>query len=239
MAAKDSLEASVTKLRHLFTSAERRVLDSAVAKSLADAGEKQVKAVLGQARVLRDKWRDLVGAQARRTKRGGKRVGPYPVTAAVSTNQRSRDKTDLLSATVARLESRLAELTGASGKSPKQSAAKPAAPSVRVAAAKKTRITKRGTKSAISPTASPASLTSRAIAKKAVSKKARQAGALQQLESAAVQGLKSSASSQRRVSAALKAERLKLKGITTRRAGHTQARGGRAQARRDGRNAGR
>ena len=42
---------------------------------------------------------------------------------------------------------------------------------------------------------------------------------------------------QRKASAALKAERLKLKGVTTRRAGHAKVQGGRSQARRDGRNA--
>jgi hypothetical protein len=224
MAAKDSLETAVTKLRHLFSAAERRVLDSAVATSLADTGEKQLKALLGQARGLRDKWRDLVGAQTRQTKRGGKRVGPYPVAATVATNQRSRDKTDLFSAAVAQIEARLAELTGtAPGKVAKPTAAKVAKPAA-----------KRVTKRAQAPVASPASLTSRAI-----SRKARQAGTLEKLESAGVQGLKVSAASQRRAKAALKADRLKLKGITTRRAGHTQARGGRAQARRDGRNAGR
>lgn len=72
-----------------------------------------------------------------------------------------------------------------------------------------------------------------------ISKKARQAGVLKTLESVATQGLVVTRSGQRKAAAAVKANRLAMKGLTTRRAGHSQAQTGRKQARRDQRNAGR
>ena len=56
---------------------------------------------------------------------------------------------------------------------------------------------------------------------------------------AATQGLSTTKDVQRKASAALKADRLAMKGLTTRRVGHAQAQTGRSQARRDGRNASR
>ncbi len=72
-----------------------------------------------------------------------------------------------------------------------------------------------------------------------ISKKARQAGVLKALESVATQGLVATKSGQRKASAADKASRLAMKGLTTRRAGHSLAQTGRKQARRDQRNSGR
>ena len=72
-----------------------------------------------------------------------------------------------------------------------------------------------------------------------ISKKARQAGVLKALESVATQGLVATKSGQRKAAAAVKANRLAMKGLSTRRAGHSQAQTGRAQARRDQRNSGR
>ena len=222
MAKDQSFDASLATLRRLFTAAERKILDSSTTRSLAAAGEAQVKSVLKQARILRDKWRDLLDAQARKVKRAKRPVAAKTVAGTTPTNVRSRQKGDLLTAAVARLEARLTELTGA-----KSSPQTPAPKAVAKPAKKLARKVAR-------PVAPIASLTPRAI-----SKKARQAGNRKSLEQAGVQGLKTSASAQRSASAALKAERLKLKGITTRRAGHAQARVGRAQARRDQRNAGR
>ncbi len=72
-----------------------------------------------------------------------------------------------------------------------------------------------------------------------ISKKARQAGVLKTLESVATQGLVATKAGQRKAAAAVKANRLAMKGLTTRRAGHSQAQTGRKQARRDQRNSGR
>lgn len=221
MAKDQSFDASLATLRRLFTAAERKILDSSTTRSLTAAGEGQVKNVLKQARILRDKWRDLLDAQTRKVKRAKRPVTAKTVAGTTPTNERSRQKGDLLTAAVARLEARLAELTGAK-------AAPKAAPQPVAKRAKKV----------VGTVARPVeSLAS--IAPRSISKKARQAGKRKSLEQVSVQGLKTSASKQRSASAALKADRLKLKGITTRRAGHAQARVGRAQARRDQRNAGR
>lgn len=233
MAARTSLEASISKLRSLFTSAERKLLDSSTGKKLADASERQVKDLLRQSRTLRDKWRDLVGSQARTVKRGSKRAAGSRVIATTPTNERSRQKHSVFNDVVAHIEAHLAGLTGAatttSSTAARPTASKPAAKkaSAARAAAKKTSAVNVAGSSARAATTTQA---------RSVSRKARQAGAIKALESSSVSGLRTTKAKQRKASAALKAERLKLKGVTTRRAGHTKAQGGRSQARRDGRN---
>jgi DNA-binding protein HU-beta len=241
MATRDSLEASISKFRSLFTTAERKILDSSTGKALTAASERQVKDLLQQCRILRDKWRDLVGAQARSVKRGSSRVAASKVTAATPTNERSRQKHMVFTDVVTHIETHLAGITGQS----RGKAAPATKPAAKQAAAKKT-----STASAASASRSSAAKTSsdnrtdgnaRTAATgstgRVVSRKARQAGAIKALESSALSGLRTTKSQQRKASAALKAERLKIKGLTTRRAGHTKAQGGRSQARRDGRNA--
>ena len=216
MATRNPLDASITKLRGLFTAAERKILDSSTGKALATASEKQIRDLLRQGRNVRDKWRDLVGAQTRSVKRGSPRATGVKVVAATPTNERSRQKHGVFTDLVTHLEARLAEIVGQASTRKKPAAAKATAKA-------------RGASSARQ---SKATTTARSI-----SRKARQAGVLKALESSAASGLRTTTSQQRSATAALKAERLKLKGVTTRRVGHTQARGGRAQARRDGRNA--
>lgn len=229
MATSTTLETSIRKLRTLFTAAERKLLDSSTGKKLATASEREVKDLLRQCRTLRDKWRDLVGAQARTVKRTSKRVAGSRVIAATPTNERSRQKHSLFGDVVAHIESHLAGLTGQSSATPtaKQPVAKKAAP-VRAAAKKTSSATSTGSSARAATTAAKA---------RTVSRKARQAGAIKALESSTLSGLRTTAAKQRKASAALKAERLKLKGVTTRRAGHAKVQGGRSQARRDGRNA--
>jgi len=225
MARPDPFDASLTKLRSLFTSAERALLDSSTGKKLAAATESQVKALLKQGRMLRDKWRDLLAAQARAAKGARKPSRFAAVAGSVKANERTRQKSELLATAVARLETRLAAFTGA--------ASPGAAPSARGATKKPA--------AAVRTTGGPKKKTKAkpAAAGSAISAKARKAGALRSLEAVGVQGLKTSAASQRQASAAFKAERLKFKGITTRRVGHAQARVARAQVRRDQRNASR
>lgn len=223
MAKTHSFDVSLATLRRLFTAAERKILDSSTTRGLAAAGEAQVKQMLKQARILRDKWRGLLDAQARSTKRARKPAG-LKATATAPANVRSRQKSDLLSQAVARLEARLAEFAGAKPVPAKSQAVKPAAK----------KPLKKPAREAARPVAAITAVTPRSI-----SKKARQAGARKSLEQVGVQGFNTTAAKQRSAVAALKADRLKMKGITTRRAGHAQARVGRAQARRDQRNAGR
>jgi len=94
-------------LRDLFTAAERKVLDSSFGTALASATHTQIEAATKQARVLRDKWRDLTAGQGRKTKRAA-----APVTEA---NSRSHEKADVFHAAVDRLENRLGELAAAVG----------------------------------------------------------------------------------------------------------------------------
>lgn len=243
MATRDSLEASISKLRSLFTTAERKILDSSTGKALTAASERQVKDLLQQCRTLRDKWRDLVGAQARSVKRGSSRVTASKVTAATPTNERSRQKHMLFKDVVTHIATHLAGITGQS----RAKAAPATKPAAKQAAAKKTSTVSASAASASRSSAAKTSSDNRTEGNartaatgstaRVVSRKARQAGAIKALESSALSGLRTTKSQQRKASAALKAERLKLKGVTTRRAGHTKAQGGRSQARRDGRNA--
>jgi hypothetical protein len=229
MATRDPLESSIAKLRSLFTTAERKLLDSSTMKKLTAASEREVKDLLRQCRTLRDKWRDLVGAQARTVKRTNKRVAATRVTAATPTNERSRQKHGLFRDAVANIEAHLAAIAGTAAKAAPDTK-KPAAKRAVAKTAAAARTTAKKTSSAKTPKAG-------ATATRAVSRKARQAGAIKALESSTVSGLHTSKSGQRKATAVLKAERLKLKGVTTRRAGHTKVQGARAQARRDGRNA--
>jgi len=94
-------------LRDLFTAAERRVLDSSFGTALANATHTQVEAASKQARILRDKWRDLTAGQGRKTKR--------TAGSAANANNRSGEKADVFHAAVDRLEKRLGELAAAVG----------------------------------------------------------------------------------------------------------------------------
>lgn len=234
MATRTPLEASISKLRSLFTSAERKLLDSSTGKKLAAASERQAKDLLRQCRTLRDKWRDLVGAQARTVKRGSKRAAGSRVVAATPTNERSRQKHSVFNDVVAHIETHLAGLTGEStvGRS---TAAKPAAKKPAAKKASAARVAAKKTSAAKATGASGNTAT--AAKARSISRKARQAGAIKALEASSASGLRTTTAKQRKATAALKAERLKLKGVTTRRAGHAKVQGGRSQARRDGRNA--
>jgi hypothetical protein len=94
-------------LRDLFTAAERRVLDSSFGTALANATHTQVEAASKQARILRDKWRDLTAGQGRKTKRAA--------GSTANANNRSGEKADVFHAAVDRLEKRLGELAAAVG----------------------------------------------------------------------------------------------------------------------------
>ncbi len=88
--------------RGLFTAAERQLLASSEASGLARSTPAQVQALLARARLLRDKWRDLLAQQSRVQKR---------VTPAVAqANARSRAKAELFDGAVKRLESHVASL---------------------------------------------------------------------------------------------------------------------------------
>lgn len=131
LAAAEVLPAHVIeKARALLTAAERQIFHSSHGAALAKHTRSQVEAAMRQARILRNKWRDLHQSQARTVKRAGR--------AAEASNARTREKHGILAGVVDRFEKRLVELKGVvdvaaaeaapatKGKPRKKSAARPA-----------------------------------------------------------------------------------------------------------------
>jgi len=249
-------------LRDLLTAAERKVLDSSFGSALANATHAQVEAATKQARVLRDKWRDLTAGQERKTKRA---AGPVK-----GANSRSHEKADVFHEAVDRLEKRLGELVAAvggmlpgkgttarakardkklSGRAARRTAERPVAPAAPARTIlpppARTKVAlppapRRGAKPAAVVAAPVAAATVAPVKRKpakpaaVISKKARVNRAAL-APAAGAQGIPLDRSKQRSALTAAKAGRLKLKGADTRRVGHTVARGKRQQAKRDGR----
>lgn len=127
--AKSSVDGFDLKtIRAMLTAAERKVFDSSIGKEIAAAGRAELQAAIGQARTLRDKWRDLYAKQTRTTKRTTK--------AGTGANDRSREKSELFAGALQRLETRLAEL-GTATKTAVKSVKKAAAKAVAAPAPKK------------------------------------------------------------------------------------------------------
>lgn len=102
MAKASAGKVDVETIRTMLTAGERKVFNSSIGKEITAAGREQLQAAIGQARTLRDKWRDLYAQQTRTTKRTPK--------AGTVANDRSREKSEAFAGAVARLEARLAEL---------------------------------------------------------------------------------------------------------------------------------
>ncbi len=255
--AKKPSDSPFAHALELFTAAERKILDASVATALAKAKHTQVEAATLKARVLRDKWRDLVNAQGRQTKRSA--------ASTPDANARTQQKADLFGEAVERLETRLAELAAAtggvlpgkgtttrakardkkiSGRAARRTTARPEAPATvakaAAAPAAKAKPTTskivallpaarapRASKLAAKPVAKPVAKT---VSKKALVKRATLASPF------GTQSIQLDRSKQQKAVAAAKAG--KLKGLDTRRAGHAMSRGTKNQARRDSRGRG-
>ena len=200
----------VKRAKDLLTGAEKKFFDSSFGASLTKATQAQVQSAVKQARILRNKWRDLYQEQTRSSKRGGK-------PAAGAGNARTQHKHELFAGAVERFEKRLSDLKEyvAEAVSAPKAAAKPAKKSVaKPAVAKKAKASAKPVK--------------------AISKKARQAASLTTLaKSPATQAIRFDGAKQRSALTAAKAGRIKLQGLDTQRVSHIAARGRRAQARRD------
>lgn len=196
----------IDKARTLLTGAEKKFFDSSFGAALAKHTHAQVQAAVKQARILRNKWRDLYASQSRTAKRSGR------ATAAV--NVRTREKHDLLADVVARFEKRLDELKAA------VTSAARTAPAKTVAAPKK-------------KSAKPARKTAAAKRVAAASKKASQRVTNGLVEAPTAQLVRLDRSKQRSALTAAKASRIKRGGQGTQRLGHVAASGRRAQRRRD------
>ena len=200
----------IERAKDLLTGAEKKFFDSSFGASLAKSTQAQVQSAIKQARILRNKWRDLYQEQTRSSKRGGK-------PAAGAGNARTQHKHEIFAAAAERFEKRLAELKGyvAEVVSAPKAAAKPA----------KKAVAKRSVAGKAKVSAKPV---------KAISKKARQAASLATLaKSPATQAIRFDGAKQRSALTAAKAGRIKMQGLDTQRVSHIAARGKRAQARRD------
>ena len=221
----------------LLTLAERRILDSSVGRSLAEASHKQLHSTLAKARVLRDKWQDLFKRQTLTTKRTNQRGEPV--------NTRSLDKSELFAAAVKRIEARITQaadavaaavtaMEKAAGRGPaKQGAKKPVAKSAKKKPAARSAAAKAA---AATPAAGERPAAGVGAARTITSKKARQAGARKALTASATgQAIGYDRKKQRSAKASATRAQLKLDGLATRRRGHDIVSGKRKQARRDGR----
>jgi hypothetical protein len=240
--AKSSSVPGLDRVRELFTSAERAVLEATAGGTLSAASRKQLEKTLAQARSLRDKWRDLHAGQARTTKRSAA-AGP-------AANARSREKADMFTAAIERLEARLAEV-GRGAAPAKPATGKSVTKAARQAGHRTTRASVKGklaaaaaeinsTRSprpAAKPVARPVAAVVPAVAAPAcfgftAGKKQRPtAKAAAVLAKGGGQPLRFDAVKQR--SAKASTTRHKLAGKVTRRGGHTLAAGKRRQAARD------
>ncbi len=251
--AKKPSDSPFAHALELFTAAERKILDASVATALAKAKHTQVEAATLKARVLRDKWRDLVNAQGRQTKRSA--------ASTPDANARTQQKADLFGEAVERLETRLAELAAAtggvlpgkgtttrakardkkiSGRAARRTTARPEAPATVAKAAAAPAAKAKPTTSKIvallpaarAPRASKlaAKPVAKTVSKKALVKRATLASPF------GTQSIQLDRSKQQKAVAAAKAG--KLKGLDTRRAGHAMSRGTKNQARRDSRGRG-
>lgn len=247
---KSAVATAAGRVTSWLTAAERSVLDGTVGRSLAEASQKQLQAMLARTRTLRDKWRDLFNRQTKSTKRTTRRGDPV--------NTRSLDKAELFAAAARRLEARLGQvaegISAAVGTVARKASGRPGKASRR-AGHRATRATVREALAAKVTTANREALRTRATATLAapeaeepatpspsrsrppkLAKKARQAGKRRALSvTGAGQAIGFDPRKQRSAKASATAARIRLDGLTTRRRGHTLAAGKRKQARRDGR----
>lgn len=208
-------------LKSLLTAAEKKLVDGTLGESLAAATKEQLAALRKQTRALRDKWLDLFKRQSIATKR-------KPV-AAVQANARSREKSDVFSDAVKRIEARIAELVATvTAPSKAEKAKAPAAPA------------KRATKPQPTVAPEPAAVVvprkTKTSTKPATSKKARQAGKRRALAAEGTgQPITFDVKKQRAAKARATVARLKIDGESTRRKGFSVSNTKRKQARRDSR----
>jgi hypothetical protein len=251
--AKSSSVPGLDRVHELFTSAERALLEATAGSTLLAASRKQLDKTLAQARTLRDKWRDLHAGQARTTKRSA-------AAGTAAANARSREKADMFTAAIERLQARLAEL-GIVAAPPKPAAAKSVTKAARQAGHRTARASVKGKLAATAaeinrsraaqPARSEAAVVRSAAAKapqggkkaakqevkkgvkKAGKKRRPTATAAAVLAKGGGQPLRFDVTKQRSAKASATAARLKFDGKVTRRGGHVLAAGKRRQAARD------
>jgi hypothetical protein len=247
---------SANRLRSLCTPAERKLLDISESPGLSKAAHTDVQALLTRARATRDKWRALVGKQARVVKRSPKAVA--------EANARSHAKADLFDGAVKRFEAHL-KTAGSAATSAAQSAVK--ALTGRAKTPKRARVTghrkaRAGLRAELASkvatlnsviTKPAAKLVALKPAAPVVAAKPAVAAAAQAVvkatttsktgskkrklppakAAAAAQVIRFDGTKQRSALTSAKKARLKVGGLSTRRGSHIMAAGKRSQARRD------
>lgn len=194
----------VAQARKLLTGAEKKFFNSSFGAALTKHTHAQVEAAVKQARLLRNKWRDLHQGQSRTAKRAGRSTD--------KANVRTREKHDILAGVVARFEKRLAELKALVGAEASPAVKRTAKPAARIPSAKPVRPV---------------------VAKPSESKRTTRKVAVRLGDTPAAQVVRFDRAKQRSASTAAKASRILRGGQGTQRLGHTVAAGRRAQRRRD------
>lgn len=251
--AKSSRVVGLDRVRGLFKSAEQAVLESTAGKKLLAASRAQLDRTLAQARSLRDKWRDLYAQQTRSTKRSAR--------SRPAANARTRAKSDMFTAAIGRIQSRLADMglapaaaaAGAGSPRPGKTARRAGHRSTRASVKAELAAAGSGGDAVRSPrraggkkprsavaVAAAAPARAAALAKGARSRRPAKGGTKRAAaKSAAVppakgtQAVRFDVAKQRKAKASATAARLRLDGKATRRGGHALASGKRRQAARD------
>ena len=98
-------EINLSRAKQLCNASELKVVRASGKQSLPKLSEAQLKKAIGQARKLRDKWRDLATRQRRETQR-------QQNARTTDENARSGEKEELFSQVLARFETQLAKIAG-------------------------------------------------------------------------------------------------------------------------------
>jgi hypothetical protein len=230
-------DAKLSTMHALLNESESRLVASSRGAALMSASAGELKKKIARARTLRDKWRDVYAGQRRGTQEAR-------TSRASSANRRSREKSEVFAAALARFEARL-EKVDASG--PASGGGRTAARPTRQKRTRQHRQERSRTKQTLADTvadresaeawsarASLPSMQTRTPAKKKTAKAKKKAGATRSKKAAVARPsrpAKTQARDQSRSAAAR--HRTRMSGLTTRIRGHVSGRGKRAQARRD------
>lgn len=234
-------ETNTSSTRALLNESESRLVASSRGAALTSASVGDLRKKIARARTLRDKWRDVYETQRRGTQQAR-------TSRAGTANRRSREKSEVFAAALARFEARLEKVhaSGSSSDGGRRAARPPRQKRTRQHRQERSRtkrtlahqVAERESAEAWSALASLPPMQTRMPAKKktakAKKKKTKKAGASRSKKAAVARPsrlAKTKARDQSRSAAAR--HRTRMSGLTTRIRGHVSGRGKRAQARRD------
>jgi hypothetical protein len=236
-----SLMASIAlaKAKQLCTASELQLVESSRRPEVARLGVSQLKSKIQRARKLRDKWRDMHEKQRRRAQQQGSRV--------TKGETRSRQKAELFSDVLNRLEGQLKKIDApdaGSGKTASKPTSRPskkerseAHRQARAQTRKQLDAKREEAQRPPSGAAAPETQPAKVRPKKAIKKgKASKKRAKRPERPSAPPASDPKPTQRTAAKTAAKRDRIKVSGLTTRTRGHVSARGKRSQTRRDKRN---